>query len=82
MGEDPLVVQFNFSKGEEENAASFEGCEQLYSPDFYLQDRENICAACGATTEFARFQTVPHLYRLMLPHNIKSHTSTDIVLLC
>jgi hypothetical protein len=60
----------------------FEGCEELYNPDFYLHDRENICATCGATKEFARFQTVPHLYRLSFPHAIKTHTSSDIVLLC
>lgn len=79
---DPLVVQFTFSNPEEEQMFKFEGCEELYKPEFYLQERENICACCGATKEFARFQTVPHLYRLNFPHNIKSHTSTDIVLLC
>ena len=31
---------------------------------------------------FARFYTVPHLYRLQLPLNIKSCTSTDLLLLC
>ena len=82
VNDNPLTVQFNFSNPEEENAAKFEGCEELYNPEFYLQDRENICACCGAEKDFARFQTVPHLYRLQLPHNIKSHTSTDIVLLC
>ena len=80
--DDPLTIQFNYNNPEEENAAKFEGCEELYRPEFYLQDRENICGVCGATREFARFQTIPHLYRLQLPHNIKSHTSTDIVLLC
>ncbi len=82
ISQNPLTVQFNFSNPEEAEALKFEGCEELYNPDFYLHDRENICACCGATKEFARFQTVPHLYRLNFPHAIKTHTSSDIVLLC
>ena len=82
IADNPLTIQFNFQTPEEENEAKFEGCEELYKREFYLKDKENICAVCGATQEFARFQTIPHLYRLQFPHNIKSHTSTDIVLLC
>lgn len=63
VSEEPLVVQFNFSN-KEEHEAKFEGCEEVYNPEFYLQDRQNICAGCGAVKEFARFQTIPHLYRL------------------
>jgi len=55
VNDNPLTVQFNFSNPEEENAAKFEGCEELYNPEFYLQDRENICACCGAEKDFARF---------------------------
>jgi len=82
ISDEPLSVKFNYCNPEEENALKFDGCEELYSPQFYLQERENICAVCKATKDFCRFQTVPHLYRLHLPHNLKSHTSCDIVLLC
>ena len=59
ISENPLIVKFNFSNPEEENVAKFEGYEELYKPEFYLQDRENVCAVCEATTDgnkdFARF---------------------------
>ena len=55
ISDNPLIVQFNFSNPEEENIAKFEGYEELYNPEFYLQDRENICAVCSATSDFARF---------------------------
>ena len=64
ISDNPLTVQFNFNNPEEENLAKFEGYEELYKPEFYLQDRENICAVCSAKSDFARFQTVPNLYRL------------------
>ena len=63
VSESPLIVQFNFSN-KTEHEMKFEGFEEIYNPEFYLQDRENICAVCGADTEFARLQTIPHLYRL------------------
>ena len=47
VSEKPLIIQFNFSNPEE-NASKFDGWEELYNPDFYLQDKENICGVCGS----------------------------------
>lgn len=82
ISEDPLVIKFNFEEESDAEKLSFEGLEELYNREFYLADRENICSICGALKDFARFQTIPHLYRLNFPHLVKTHTSNDIVLLC
>ena len=63
VSDNPLTVQFNFDESGEDTIKWEEGAE-LYNPEFYLKERENICAACSGYSMFARFQTVPHLYRL------------------
>ena len=63
VSDNPLTVQFNFDESGEDTIKWEEGAE-LYNPEFYLKERENICAACAGYSMFARFQTVPHLYRL------------------
>jgi len=49
-----------------------EGSDEIYGDDFFVLDKENLCAICGKDKDLARFQTVPHLYRLNFPANIKS----------
>jgi hypothetical protein len=75
-----VIVQFNFV--DEKASSKFAGIEEIYNDEFYSLDRVNECLICGADKEFARFQTVPHLYRLNFPHTLKAHTSNDVLLLC
>ena len=76
-----MVVKFTYDQGQDE-FQKFDGYEELYNKDFYLQERANVCAVCGSTKEFSKFQTIPSLYRLQFSHAIKCHCNNDIVLLC
>lgn len=50
--------------------------------DFYLQDKENICAVCGTTQDLTKHHCVPICYRKHMPDDYKMNTSHDILPLC
>ncbi|XP_060076578.1 exonuclease 3'-5' domain-containing protein 2-like [Ylistrum balloti] len=50
--------------------------------DYYLQDKENICVVCGADESYIRKCVIPREYRKYLPHQLKDHSSHDVLLMC
>jgi len=48
---------------------------------FYLQKRDNLCVVCGAEGH-RRKHVVPKRIRKLLPVEMKSHQSHDVLLLC
>jgi len=50
--------------------------------EYYTSKKENRCVVCGKDNQMCRFSIVPQAYRRLMPINIKSHSSHDIVLLC
>jgi hypothetical protein len=50
--------------------------------EYYTSKKENKCVVCGKDNHVCRFSIVPQAYRRLMPMNIKSHSSHDIVLLC
>ena len=81
----PLSVQFNWENQEPMNLITNKhivGIKHLYSHPSFYEDRKNECAVCGSEKEFARFQTLPILYKSHLPKEVKVFTSADVILLC
>ena len=84
ISDKPLVVQFNWNITVEpfENDELCRSMKCLYEHESYLKDRENVCAVCGKVKEFARFQTLPILYKSHLPKNVKVMSTADVLILC
>ena len=48
-----------------------------------LEAKANVCVGCGAAAgPHVRWSVLPHSFRRLLPHSMKSRDSHDIVLLC
>ncbi len=77
--EDPLTIQLNF---EPNGRTASKEYANIYDDNFYTTNRENKCVVCGNENDFSRFHVVPSLYRSHFPHELKSHRSHDVVLLC
>ncbi|OWF38322.1 Exonuclease 3'-5' domain-containing protein 2 [Mizuhopecten yessoensis] len=50
--------------------------------DYYLLDKDNICVVCGVDESFIRKCVIPREYRKYLPHQLKEHSSHDVLLMC
>jgi exonuclease 3'-5' domain-containing protein 2 len=68
----PFVIKLKFTP----NGRGHEG------DSFYLQNKENICVKCGATSELTLHHIVPRCYRRHFPAKIKDHDFHDVILLC
>ena len=44
--------------------------------------RENKCCGCSSAENLRRFHVVPSEYKKLFPLNVKSHNSSDVILLC
>ena len=71
---EPPTFQLNFEPSGRENNEEEEGRNQLY--------KENRCIVCEKEENYLRFHVVPSLYKQYFPHNLRSRSSHDIVLLC
>ncbi|KAI8881846.1 hypothetical protein K501DRAFT_222197 [Backusella circina FSU 941] len=50
--------------------------------DYMVEDRTNICVACGSNQNLTLHHVVPEMYRHWMPLSIKSKSSRDLLLLC
>ncbi|KAI9486929.1 MAG: hypothetical protein EXX96DRAFT_59816 [Benjaminiella poitrasii] len=50
--------------------------------DYMIEDRSNVCVACGSTEQLTMHHVVPEMYRHWMPLVIKSKSSRDLLLLC
>lgn len=70
--DDPLTVKLNFEPGGRPEGED----------DYYLQQKDNICVACGSEEMLIKKQVVPKEYRRFFPTSLKDHSSHDVLLLC
>ncbi|KAI7903317.1 uncharacterized protein BX663DRAFT_433862, partial [Cokeromyces recurvatus] len=72
LKDEPKAIKLNFeAKGDGHK----EG-------DYMIEDRSNICVACGDTEQLTMHHVVPEMYRQWMPLVIKSKSSRDLLLLC
>ncbi|KAI7892145.1 uncharacterized protein EV154DRAFT_505770 [Mucor mucedo] len=50
--------------------------------DYMVEDRNNMCVACGSTKDLSIHHVVPEMYRQWMPLVIKAKSSRDLLLLC
>ncbi|KAI8384983.1 uncharacterized protein BYT42DRAFT_564288 [Radiomyces spectabilis] len=50
--------------------------------DYLIEDRKNVCVACGSDQQLTLHHVVPEMYRRWMPLVIKSKSSRDILPLC
>lgn len=83
VSKEPLVIQLNWDyELDRKEDELLQSMKKLYEHESYKLDKENVCAVCGKIKEFARFQTLPLLYKTYLPYSIKILSSADVILLC
>lgn len=70
--EEPPVIRLNFQTKGNGNAGD----------PYFLQERKNICVACGSFNDLTRHHIVPYSYRCHFPEELKNHNSHDILPLC
>ncbi|XP_059151349.1 exonuclease 3'-5' domain-containing protein 2-like isoform X2 [Physella acuta] len=69
---DPLTVRLHFEPANRPQS----------SENYYLQEKENVCAVCGTNKDYVRKFVVPFEYRKYFPSGLKDHCSHDVLLLC
>lgn len=51
-----IIVRFTYEGDDIEGRhGKMEGSEEIYGEDFFVIDKENICAICGKDKDLARF---------------------------
>ncbi|CAI2385933.1 unnamed protein product [Moneuplotes crassus] len=79
ISDEPLTIKLNFEPSGR-GIKNFN--DERDDDEFYVEERSNICVACGSGENYVRHQIIPAKFRIFFPEKYKSHRSHDVLLLC